>query len=108
MTEEILRRALTVLVREPPNLDDCESYQVFRKKLKIWQQATGLTDRQQAVQVISTMRDDHKLKKNLSKNLFKTLTEDEVDNPKMGYIFQFLDVQFHYSPILSVEDMEVD
>ena len=106
MEEEILRRALTVVVREPdpPDLDDCENYQIFRKKLKIWQQATGLNDRQQAVQVISMMRDDHKLKKNLSKNLLNTLTDEQVESPKMRYIFQFLDVQFQYG----VEDMEID
>ena len=48
---------------EPPSLDESEDYGVWKKKLKVWQMATGLDDKQQAAAVIQGIIDDHKYHK---------------------------------------------
>ena len=102
MAEQILRN-LALAAREPPSLDQSEDYLMYKKKLLIWCQATStcLNNSQQAVLIISTINDDHKLKKNLNTMLYRSLTLDQAKSPKVDDIITFLDEMFSY-------DMEVD
>ena len=65
----------------PPSLDESEDYGVLKKKLKVWQMATGLDDKGQAAALIQGIMDDHKHhKKGLLSLLMGTLS-DAVSGP---------------------------
>ena len=51
----------SILKMDPPSLDDF-SYQVWKKRLKVWLAGTGsvMTDKQRACAVMQTIGDDHK------------------------------------------------
>ena len=36
----------------PPSLDDCPTYVIYKRKLKVWKSATCLEDRQQAALIM--------------------------------------------------------
>ena len=79
---------------EPPSLDESEDYGVWKKKLKVWQMATGLDNKQQAAAVIQGISDDHKYhKKGLLSLLMGTLSDGEIDSLTMERVIQFLDGQ---------------
>ena len=51
----------TVLLKqEPPHLEECEDYAVWKVKFTVWQAGTAMSDQQQACCVIQGLRDDHK------------------------------------------------
>ena len=79
----------------PPSLDDCPTYVIYKRKLKVWKSATCLEDRQQAALIMNEMRDDHKIKKDLSTLMYRTLTDTEIENPTTKRIEEFLDEQLN-------------
>ena len=78
-----------------PDFDDVESYEIWQRKWSFWRNATSLTERQQAQETISRIRNDHKIKPGLSDLLFRTLTEDQLSNPSCSDLKTFLDEQFN-------------
>ena len=106
MTAEQLRAEVTKARQErdnkkvqfkthPPSLDDCPTYVIYKRKLKVWKSATCLEDRQQAALIMNEMRDDHKIKKDLSTLMYRTLTDAEIENPTTKRIEEFLDEQLN-------------
>ena len=87
-------RSGVLLKAEPPDLDDSEDYGVWKKKLTVWRNATGMTDKQQAACVVQGIKDDHKHhKKGLSTLLMGTLSDTDVENLTMDKVINFLDGQ---------------
>ena len=77
----------------PPDLDDCENYTLWKRKLKLWKKATCLSDTQQAAILMQSIRDDQKIKKGLSTLMLQTMEDSELDNPTMENVEKFLDDQ---------------
>ena len=78
---------------DPPSLDNCQDYDVFKAKLTVWKATTGaaFTDGQQAGIIIAGIMDDHKhFKKGLQTDLMRTLTDEQLANPKMADVEDFL------------------
>ena len=78
---------------DPPSLDQCQDYDVFKAKLLVWKSTTGaaFTDAQQAGIIIAVIMDDHKnFKKGLQTDLMRTLSEDQLKEPKMKDVEDFL------------------
>ena len=85
----------TVLLKqEPPYLDECEEYEVWKVKFNVWQAGTAMSDQQQACCIIQGLRDDHKYhKKGLQSLMLKTLTKDQQKSPTTKLVLDFLDAQ---------------
>ena len=78
---------------DPPSLDHCQDYNVFKAKLLVWKSTTGVafTDAQQAGIIIAGIMDDHKnFKKGLQTDLMRTLSDDQLKEPKMKDVEDFL------------------
>ena len=76
---------------DPPSLDECKDFEVYRGKLQVWKNATAYSDKQQAAAVIATIMDDHKnFKKGLQTDLMRTLTQEQMRNPTMEVVEAFL------------------
>ena len=85
-------RNKVLLKQDPPSLDECEDYTVWKNKLYVWQAGTALDDQQQAATIIQGVMDDHKHhKKNLSTLMMRTLSRDELRNPTTERVLKFLD-----------------
>ena len=80
---------------QAPSLDDADSYEIWLRKWQFWRNATSLTPSQQAQDTISRIRNDHKIKPGLSDLLFRTLTEEQLNNPSCDDLKKFLDEQFN-------------
>ena len=91
----------------PPSLDECENYPIFKRKLNVWKNTTGLSDAQQAGVVMMEIKDDHKMKKGLSTLMFRTLTDEQISNPTMKIITDFLDEQLNQDEYSEVWDLFV-
>ena len=89
----------------PPTLDECESYPIFKKKLGVWKTTTCLTDSQQAGVVMMELRDDHKMKKGLATLMFRTLSDQQIANPTMKTITDFLDEQLNLDEYSEIWDL---
>ena len=88
------RNVAVLLKQEPPLLDECEDYAVWRMKFEVWQSGTAMNDKQQAVCIIQGLADDHKYhKKGLQSLMLKTLSKDELKNPTTKKVLEFLDDQ---------------
>ena len=88
------KKNTVLLKQEPPELDECEDFSVWKVKFTVWQAGTAMSDQQQACCVIQGLRDDHKHhKKGLQSLLLKTLTEGEQKKPSMTKVMEFLDEQ---------------
>ena len=53
-------RTGVLLKQDPPSLDECEDYTVWKNKFYVWQAGTAMNDKQQAVCIIQGVMDDHK------------------------------------------------
>ena len=87
-------RDTVLLKQEPPYLDECEDYAVWKVKFNVWQAGTAMNDQQQACCIIQGLRDDHKYhKKGLQSLMLKTLTKAEQKKPTTAVVLKFLDEQ---------------
>ena len=69
---------------EPPSLDECEDYTVWKKKLEVWKIRTSMNAKQQAAAVIAGIMDDHKNhKKGLQTALMRSMTMQEAQDLKL-------------------------
>ena len=93
-----------VFLREsPPSLDDCKDYEVYKAKISVWKNTTAFSDKQQAGAVIGTIMDDHKnFKKGLQTDMMRTFTEDQLQNPTMKMVMDFLDKHLAGNKVESV------
>ena len=64
-------------VQKPPNLEECSSYDMFRKKLELWELNTTLSDAQKGNLVIQSLTNTSKFKKNLSEKFMSKHTVDK-------------------------------
>ena len=96
----------TVVVKTPPpDLNNESSYAIWKRKLKTWQRMTCLDDVQQACTIMADLRDDCKLKPGISTLMYRTLTEDEVENPTTERVLQFLDEQLNLDQYGEIWDL---
>ena len=88
---------------DPPSLDDCKDYEVYKGKLRVWKSTTAYSDKQQAGAVIASIMDDHKnFKKGLQTDMMRTLSEDELANPTMAVVMEFLEKHLGGTKVESV------
>ena len=77
---------------DPPTLDECEDFEVFKNCLTVWKAGTAYADHQQAAAVIAGISDNLKYyKKGLKTDLMRTMTEEELKNPTMKGVMDFLE-----------------
>ena len=84
-----------LLKMEPPSLDDVESFELWKKKLRLWMGAVKntWTDNQMAAAVMALIHDKHKIKKNLCTTMLNTMTNEQCDSPTMKQVLDFLEEQ---------------
>ena len=77
---------------DPPTLDECEDFEVFKNCVTVWKAGTAYADHQQAAAVIAGISDDLKYyKKGLKTDLMRTMTEEELKKPTMKGVMDFLE-----------------
>ena len=65
-------------VQKPPNLDECSSYDIFRKKFALWERNINISDAQKGNLIIQSLTDTSKFKKNLSEKFMSKHTVEEM------------------------------
>ena len=64
-------------VQKPPNLEECSSYDIFRKKLDLWERNVNISNAQKGNLIIQSLSDTSKFKKNLSEKFMSKHTVEE-------------------------------
>ena len=81
-------------IKKPPNLEECSSYDMFRKKLELWEVNTNLSDAQKGNFIIQTLTNTSKFKKNLSKKFLSKHTVEEMSGEgSLKKVKDFLDTE---------------
>ena len=81
-------------VQKLPNLEECSSYDIFRKKLDLWERNINISDAQKGNLIIQSLTDTSKFKKNLSEKFMSKHTVEEMSGDgSLVKVKAFLDAE---------------
>ena len=76
------------------NLEECSSYDIFRKKLDLWERNINISDAQKGNLIIQSLTDTSKFKKSLSEKFMSKHTVEEMSGDgSLVKVKAFLDAE---------------
>jgi hypothetical protein len=74
---ESTRTLVSARILPPPNLEECSTYDMYKKKLQLWELGTDIFKKKKAAMLIQSLTNHSKFKRNLAdKFLEKHSAED--------------------------------
>ena len=89
-----MRMMMDQRIQKPPNLEECSSYDMFRKKLQLWELNMKIPDAQKGSLIIQSLTNTSRFKKNLSEKFMTKYTIQEMSGEgSLEKVKEFLDAE---------------
>jgi len=89
-----MRMMMDQKIQKPPNLEECSSYDMFRKKLQLWELNMKIPDAQKGSLIIQSLTNTSRFKKNLSEKFMTKYTIQEMSGEgSLEKVKEFLDAE---------------
>ena len=76
----------------PPDLNDCKSYEAYKRELSAWAAVTELAKNKHGNYVMLSLPNKSKFGNDLRERAFESLSEDDLSgNDGLKLVFEFLD-----------------
>ena len=76
----------------PPDMNDCKSYEAYKRKLSAWAAVTDLAKKKQGSYVALSLPNKLRFGNNIRERVFESLTQDQLcGDDGLNLVLKFLD-----------------
>ena len=86
------RTMVSERILPPPNLEECSTYDMYKKKLKLWELEMDISKRKKAAMLIQSLTNNSKFKKNLAEKFLEQHSAEALaDDKALDLVKDYLD-----------------
>ena len=78
------RTMVSERILPPPNLEECSTYDMYKKKLQLWELGMDISKKKKAAMLIQSLTNNSKFKRNLADKFLEQHSAEDLANDGLG------------------------